>query len=67
MAAQVIKEITRENIMFLLSNAKKTRKTLGDIYGKLKRGIDGLEYQNAARNERNSNFNYSKRFNPLRG
>jgi len=54
MAAQVIKEITRENIVILLGNAKKTpRKTLGDMYGKLKRGIDGLEYQKAARNEWN--------------
>jgi len=54
MATLVIKEVTRENIVFLLGNAKKTpRKTLGDIYGKLKRGIDGLEYQKAVRNEWN--------------
>ena len=52
--ALVTKEITRENIVSLLGNAKKTpRKTLDDIYGKLKRGIDGLEYQKAVRNEWN--------------
>jgi hypothetical protein len=27
----------------------KSRKTIGDIYGKLKRGLDGMEYQNEAR------------------
>jgi hypothetical protein len=27
----------------------KTRKTFADIYGKLKRGLDSLEYQNEAR------------------
>ena len=48
----VTKEITQENIASLLGSAKKTpRKTLGDIYGKLKRGIDGMEYQRTMRNE----------------
>ena len=28
---------------------KGEKKTLADIYGKLKRGLDGLEYQKAAR------------------
>ena len=28
---------------------KGERKTLADIYGKLKRGFDGLEYQKTAR------------------
>jgi hypothetical protein len=27
------------------------QKTLADIFGKLKRGIDGVEYQTSARNE----------------
>ena len=30
---------------------KPGRKTLADIYGKLIRGYDGLEYQKAARND----------------
>ncbi|MDR2962449.1 MAG: hypothetical protein LBU90_02230 [Bacteroidales bacterium] len=50
----VTKEITQENIALLLGRAKKkSRKTLGDMYGKLKRGVDGLEYQKNARNEWN--------------
>ncbi|MDR0895685.1 MAG: hypothetical protein LBN06_10380 [Prevotellaceae bacterium] len=28
----------------------KPRKTIGDIYGKLKRGLDGMKYQSAERN-----------------
>jgi len=48
----VTKEITQDNIASLLGTVRATsRKTLGDIYGKLKRGIDGLEYQNTMRNE----------------
>ena len=47
-----VKEITQDNIAGLLNRArKKPRKTLGDIYGKLKRGIDGLEYQKMMRND----------------
>ena len=47
-----VKEITQDNIMSLLDRTKKKpRKTLGDIYGKLKRGIDGLEYQKMMRND----------------
>jgi hypothetical protein len=30
---------------------QRPKKTLADIYGKLKRGIDGLEYQKAMRSE----------------
>ena len=46
----IAKEITPENIAYLLGKTKKTpHKTLGDIYGKLKRGIDGLEYQKTVR------------------
>ena len=49
-----VKEITSANIASLLGKARKIpRKTLGDIYGKLKRGIDGLEYQKMMRNEWN--------------
>ena len=29
---------------------KGKKKTLADVYGKLKRGLDGLEYQKAVRN-----------------
>ena len=50
----VTTKITQDNIASLLSKAKTTtkpRKTLGDIYGKLKRGIDGLEYQKMMRDE----------------
>ena len=28
---------------------KRRKKTLADVYGKLKRGLDGLEYQRAVR------------------
>jgi len=31
--------------------SKRKKKTLADIYGKLIRGIDGLEYQKEARGE----------------
>ena len=40
-----IKRNNREN------EGKTKKKTLADIYGKLKRGIDGLEYQKAARSD----------------
>jgi len=48
-----VKEITQDNIVDLLNRTreKPVRKTLGDIYGKLKRGIDGLEYQKMMRND----------------
>ena len=40
------------NLLMRLGNnntKKEKRKTLADIYGKLKRGLDGLEYQKTAR------------------
>jgi hypothetical protein len=47
-----VKEITQDNIADLLGKLKrKNKKTLAKHFGKLKRGIDGLEYQKAARNE----------------
>ncbi|GHV66132.1 hypothetical protein FACS1894199_08920 [Bacteroidia bacterium] len=49
-----VKEITQENVEVLLAKFKKRpKRTLADIYGKLKRGIDGLEYQKTMRNEWN--------------
>ena len=49
-----VKEITPANINKLMTKTKKTpQKMLAGIYGKLKRGIDGLEYQKAIRNEWN--------------
>jgi hypothetical protein len=45
-------KLTKENIRTLVDKSQSPpRKTLGDIYGKLKRGIDGLEYQKSVRNE----------------
>jgi len=50
-----VKEKTSDSIVNLLSrldnDKTKTRekKTLADIYGKLKRGLDGLEYQKTVR------------------
>jgi len=47
-----VKEITRRDLDMLL--AKKNRpqkKTLAAHFGKLKRGLDGLEYQKQLRNE----------------
>jgi hypothetical protein len=50
-----VKEKTSENIADLLTrlDGDRTRiqgkKTLADIFGKLKRGLDGLEYQKAVR------------------
>ena len=50
----VTENITQDNITSLLNRSRtKPRKTLGDIYGKLKRGIDGLEYQKMMRSECN--------------
>jgi hypothetical protein len=47
-----VKKITPENIDNLLSKIKKQRKqTIAKHYGKLKRGIDGMEYQKSMRNE----------------
>ncbi len=47
-----VKEITQDNITNLLGKLKKRKKkTLAKHFGKLKRGIDGLEYQKTARNE----------------
>ncbi|MDR3297589.1 MAG: hypothetical protein LBS94_05080 [Prevotellaceae bacterium] len=52
-----IKDITPDDLQLLLQQIQQTRlaqqrpkKTLADIYGKLKRGIDGLEYQREMRN-----------------
>ena len=50
-----VKENTSESIADLLARLdkdktkKREKKTLADIYGKLKRGFDGLEYQKTAR------------------
>jgi hypothetical protein len=47
-----MKEITLENVDNLLSKIKKNRKqTIAKHFGKLKRGIDGMEYQKSIRNE----------------
>ena len=49
-----VKEITKDSITNLLSKMKKRKKkTLTNHFGKLKRGIDGLEYQKNVRNEWN--------------
>ena len=50
-----VKENTSENIVDLLARLdkdktnKRGKKTLADIYGKLKRGFDGLEYHTTIR------------------
>ena len=50
-----IKENRSDNVANLLARLDKDKtqkqgqKTLADIYGKLKRGFDGLEYQKTAR------------------
>jgi hypothetical protein len=50
-----VKENVSDNITNLLARLDKDKtkkpgkKTLADIYGKLKRGFDGLEYQKSAR------------------
>jgi hypothetical protein len=47
-----VKEITPENINELLGKMKKSRKqTVAKHFGKLKRGLDGMKYQRAIRNE----------------
>ncbi|GHT18201.1 hypothetical protein AGMMS4956_21670 [Bacteroidia bacterium] len=46
-----VKEITEDNIAGLLEKTRKPRKTLASHFGKLKRGLDGMEYQNKMRNE----------------
>ena len=47
-----VKEITRENITGLLGKMKKRKKkNVAKHFGKLKRGIDGLEFQKVVRNE----------------
>ena len=50
-------KVKEKNLAGLLEEVEKRdkrhegkRKTLADIYGKLKRGLDGLEYQKAVRN-----------------
>ena len=49
-----VKEITRENLNAMLNKTScRQRKTLAPHFGKLKRGIDGLEYQKTVRNEWN--------------
>jgi hypothetical protein len=49
-----VKEITQENIAEILGKfKKKNKKNLASHFGKLKRGIDGLEYQKSVRNEWN--------------
>jgi hypothetical protein len=47
-----VKEITPENVNKLLGQIKKNHKqTIAKHFGKLKRGLDGMKYQKAARNE----------------
>ena len=47
-----VKGITPENVDELLGRMKKnSKKTIAKHFGKLKRGIDGLEYQKNIRNE----------------
>ena len=49
-----VKEITKGSITSLLGKMRKRKKrTLAVHFGKLKRGIDGLEYQKNIRNEWN--------------
>ena len=53
-------KVKEKNLAHLLEEVKKRnkgykgykgeKKTLADIFGKLKRGLDGLEYQKAVRN-----------------
>jgi hypothetical protein len=46
-----VKKITPENVEEILGQIKRDpKKTIAKHYGKLKRGIDGMEYQKAARN-----------------
>jgi len=47
-----VKEITQDSLDKLLAKTVRLRKkTLAAHFGKLKRGIDGLEYQKEMRNE----------------
>ena len=47
-----VNNITEANVAVLIRKTRKApQKTLADMYGKLKRGIDGLAYQKAVRNE----------------
>ena len=47
-----IKEITHDNLnLFLTQRNRRQKKTLAAHYGKLKRGLDGVEYQKEVRNE----------------
>ncbi|MDR2233402.1 MAG: hypothetical protein LBE56_09805 [Tannerella sp.] len=44
----LLEEIKRKNKE---NEGKRKKKTLADIYGKLIRGLDGLEYQKSVRSE----------------
>ncbi|MDR2086093.1 MAG: hypothetical protein LBP72_02840 [Dysgonamonadaceae bacterium] len=47
-----IKEITVKDVDKLLNTINKSgKKTIAKHFGKLKRGIDGMEYQKSVRNE----------------
>ena len=47
-----IKEITPDKLNMLLAQiGRPHKKTLAAHFGKLKRGLDGLEYQKTVRNE----------------
>jgi len=47
-----VKEITQDNLDLLFEKIGRLRKkTLSAHFGKLKRGIDGVEYQKKMRNE----------------
>jgi len=47
-----VKEITPDKLKMLLAQIGRPRKkTLAAHFGKLKRGLDGLEYQKTVRNE----------------
>ncbi len=49
-----MKEITQDSLNTLLTQIKRPpKKTLAIHFGKLKRGLDGLEYQKMVRNEWN--------------
>ena len=49
-----VKEITQDKLNKLLAAVERPRKkTLAAHFGKLKRGLDGLEYQKMVRNEWN--------------
>ena len=47
-----VKDITPDKLSMLLAKIERPRKkTLAPHFGKLKRGLDGLEYQKMVRNE----------------